>query len=121
MRDQLIAPLEDIVSASQVLLADTSLNVHQEKIVQSIHGVAFDMFGLTVSIPDLTWDRAREIFSFESRSHLASIIGYAEALLEGEEGPLDDGQQEQLTVIWTNGKQLYDTLTEILDDAHANG
>jgi signal transduction histidine kinase len=114
MRDELIAPLETIVDASRTLLSDTMLTVMQEKMLQSIHTVSFDMFDLIVSIPDLTWDRAAEIFSFETRSNLASIIGYAEMLLEEEEGPLDESQHELMDAIHASATQLVDRLTRML-------
>ena len=113
MKDELIAPLEAIVNASRELLSETSLSVMHEKMLQSIHTVSFDMFDLVVTIPDLTWDRAVEVFSFETRSNLTSIIGYAETLLE-EDDMLSDQQRGMVNDIHAQATHLTTRLTELL-------
>ena len=111
MRDDLLTPLEQISTAAEHLLADTDLSFEQEQIVQSVHHVAREMVELVVSIPDLTWDKAREVFSFESRSHLASIIGYAEVLLD--DSKLDSQQVEYVKQVQSSGKHVLSRLASL--------
>jgi len=70
-----------------------------------------------VSIPDLTWDKTRELLSFETRSHLSSIIGYAEVLLEEGEDTMTEQQRELLRMIRSGGKQILKRLTSLSEDS----
>jgi hypothetical protein len=106
MKDELLTPLETTIHSAQTLLAETNLTVSQERFVQAILTVCRNIFDLLVSIPDLANDKAKEVLSYELRSNLASVIGYAEVLLDETDGPLDENQREHVQEIRAGGKQL---------------
>jgi len=70
-------------------------------------------------------DRLREVdrlkseflasMSHELRTPLNSIIGFADVLLEGIDGPLNDRMSEDVTLIRDSGKHLRTLIGEILD------
>lgn len=117
--EELITPLERINVTGKSLLADTELTFAQERIVQSIVTVTQTLYELVITIPDLTWDKARELLSFETRSHLASIIGYAEVLLD-EEGTLSEIQNSHMKAIREDGKLLLERLTKLEQEPPAS-
>lgn len=53
--------------------------------------------------------------SHELRTPLNSIIGYAEVLLDGVDGDLEEEAQEDVTAIYDSGKHLLSIINEILD------
>jgi len=115
MRDELLNPLYNVLSASDYLLKETILNDLQRKFLHSIHTVSQDMQQLIVMTPPelLTIERAREMFSYETRELLASMIGYAEVLESEAEGKLDTTQHEQVRIIHTNATVLVNIIAEI--------
>lgn len=118
MLEQLLTPLGRIISAADAILTTTVLDDElQRKFIHSIFTVATDMRAMVVATPDLTWDKARVLFSYESRQHLASIIGYAEVMLEEDEGVLNDDQRQRLITIHKNGKIILKRLMDISGDS----
>jgi len=117
MRDELLTPLNQVLASADTMLQDTILNDLQRKFLHSIHTVAQDMQQLIVMTPPelLTIERAREMFSYETRELLASMIGYAEVLESEEEGALDEAQHQQVQVIRDNATALLDVITEIIE------
>ncbi len=67
----------------------------------------------------LELDRMKSMFiastSHELRTPLNSIIGFSSILLEGWEGELSQGQNEQIDLIHTAGKQLLALINDIID------
>jgi hypothetical protein len=114
MKNELVAPLQAVLHATDALMVDTdgSLNALQSQCVRAIHQVAGMLMELIVSIPDLNWDKAREMLDFETRSHLASIIGYAEVLLDQDEGPLTSEQEHLVHQIRAGGKLVLNRLAK---------
>ncbi len=53
--------------------------------------------------------------SHELRTPLNSIIGYAEVLLDGIDGELNDDMEEDVTAIHSSGKHLLNLINDILD------
>lgn len=53
--------------------------------------------------------------SHELRTPLNSIIGYAEVILDGIDGPINDDVQEDVTAIYGSGKLLLNLINDILD------
>jgi signal transduction histidine kinase len=51
----------------------------------------------------------------ELRTPLNSILGFAEVLLSGIEGPLSTGQRENLVVISRTGRRLQDLFDEVIE------
>ena len=115
MKYELLIPLNTIIEDSDELLVRTTLNEFQRQSVESIHSATVEMRDLIVSAPDFTWEMAQHVLSYETRSQLASIIGYAEMLLDGTEGDLDDIQFNLLREIRASGNLLYDRLSRLLD------
>ncbi len=68
-------------------------------------------------------DRARAAFlammSHELRTPLTSVMGYAELLLEGLAGPINDEQREHLQTILGKSEQLLGVIGALLDVARA--
>ncbi|MBC8099501.1 MAG: hypothetical protein H7Y11_08660 [Armatimonadetes bacterium] len=98
--------LLEISHSADALLLDTNLNDAQHGFVQAMYADAKRMLDMVVSFPDVNSPRALEVFSYESRSHLSSIIGYAELLLDGDEGSLDDFQVACVMRINAAGAQI---------------
>lgn len=112
MRDNLLNPLKKIDSAAAALLSETDLNFDQEQIISMVQTGTATLTELVVTMPDFTLERARDVMSFESRSHLASIIGYAEVLLE-QTDTLSQRQQDLLHTIRASGKQVLAQLIQL--------
>ena len=117
MRDELVYPLGEVLDSSDFLLRETILNDLQRKFVHNIHHVAEDMLQLIVATPPelLTIERAREVFSYETREILSSMIGYAEVLQSEEEGELNRTQQQYMEHIHINATELLDVITNLID------
>jgi signal transduction histidine kinase len=118
MKDELLAPLSTIIQAAEVLISDETDGIDapiQLKFLHTIHSDAVQLYDVVVSLPDLTWERAKEVLSYESRSHLASIIGYAEILLDEADGPLTDKQKEIVERIDASGRRLLSRLSDMWD------
>ncbi|MBC7871073.1 MAG: hypothetical protein H7Y09_09570 [Chitinophagaceae bacterium] len=115
MRDHLVPLLQEIIDNTAVLMSQTDMEDLQHKFIEGMHSKAGEMLNLLISIPDFTWDRAKEVVSYESRSHLTSILGYAEELLEEPDSPLTANQRERVQQIHRRGRMLMHRLTEVLD------
>lgn len=117
MRERFLKPLGAIAKVCEALLAAQTLNVAQERMIQAIIMAAQTMADSIISFPDEPLEQSSAVLSYETRSHLASIIGYAEALLDGTEGVLTEPQAEQILMIRAYGKQLINTLARIVSSA----
>lgn len=117
MFNALFNPLSAIIQDSDTLLAQDYglLNTVQERFIESIMAVARDLQSLFASMSGLSNEAAAELLSYETRSHLASIIGYAEVLLDQTEGALTDEQAHFVQQIRANGTQLLTYVTNLLD------
>jgi signal transduction histidine kinase len=115
--DDLLTPLHHIIHSAQTLLSEEYglLNVGQTRMVESIARVARDMLTLFVSIPDLTSDEAKKLVSYETRTNLASVIGYAEVLLDETEGMFTPEQAGHAHHIRASGKQLLTRVSTLID------
>lgn len=70
---------------------------------------------MVVSFPGMEGEHNREVFSYEARSHLTSIIGYAELLLDEDDGELDTSQRDYIGQVQMVGKRLVRFLPEIME------
>lgn len=113
----LIAPLKTMLDAADGLRQDVddALNTVQSRVVEAIHRTAKDLYETVISIPDVTWEKARKRLDYEARSHLASIIGYAEVLLEQNDGAINDDQRIHLQRIRAAG---LDVIRQLAPDEH---
>lgn len=115
MHEEFLKPLNDIIQASEELLTHTELDELQRKFVLTIHTLATQLRDMVFSIPDFSWERAREIFSFETRSHLNTIIGYSEELLDLAGDSINEEQQNLVRHIENSGRTLLDSMTRLIN------
>lgn len=109
MNDDLFAPLDRIMRSADAIMSDETvgeLNPFQWKFVNAIQTASREIGELLISASSLSGDKAQEVLSFELRSHLSSVIGYAESLLEETDGELTPVQRQQVLDIGTNGREL---------------
>ena len=114
--DDILQPLVRIIHQSNTLLLDTDFNDLQRKFIHTIYTSSTNLRDLFLSILDLQTDSLREFVSFETRSSLASIIGYAEELLDEEEGKLSSHQREVMFEIRTDAKQIEAIFDEVANE-----
>lgn len=113
MQNELMTPINHIIAATQHLRDEATINLAQERLLTAIAHVAGEMRTLILAIPDPNWDKAREVLSFEARGYLASIIGYAEMLLDEDDGTLNTDQIQYAHQIRANGKSLLARLIKL--------
>jgi len=106
-----------IFSAYQVYLTS---KMHIESVRESYREVVAKAEKLEESLTRLKeLDQLKSNFlatvSHELRTPLTSIIGYAEMLIEGLAGPLQEEQLEYLQTIMEKGERLLHLITSILD------
>jgi signal transduction histidine kinase len=94
-----------------------TLNVEQERITNLIASAAASMSEMVVSFPEDMSASAQEVFSFEARSSLATIIGYSELLLEAIDGTLNEDQRQYVRDIRTAGSKMLGILVRAVDQA----
>jgi len=116
MRDELLYPLNQVLESADILLTNTILNDLQRKFLHDIHTVAQNLQHLIVmTSPELmTIERARELFSFETRELLSSMIGYAEVLESEEDGELSQIQHQHVANIHAHSVELLSVITDII-------
>lgn len=114
MQDEMLKPLTDIRQAAEAVL-ETELDDLQRNYIEATRDSARGMIELIVSFPAVEWERGREVFSYEARSHLSSIIGYAELLLDEDDGPLSEHQRVNIHRIRTAGKHLLRLILKVVD------
>lgn len=116
-REEFLNSLNTIILACEAMTneADSELNFYQERFIDAMLRAAVTMRDLIISIPDM--GNAREILSYEARSNLASIIGYAEVLLDQVEGTLSATQQRHVQAIRANGAQMLNLLIRLMNSA----
>ncbi|MBZ0282700.1 MAG: hypothetical protein K8L97_18305 [Anaerolineae bacterium] len=120
MRERFLKPLAAIGEICERLLtADEVLNLAQERFIESIATAAQIMTDSIISFPDTELENAGEVLSYEARSHLASIIGYAESLLDEFDGTLTAAQAEQIQSIRTHGTRMITLLARIVNSVES--
>lgn len=108
--DDLYRLLATMIDISEELLLEPSLNDMQRKFLVHIYEGGIELRDLFLSFPDFTMERARELISFETRSQLAGVIGYAEVLLDETDGELTGFQRAKVHDIRSAGKELLNML-----------
>ena len=114
MLNELLTSSNTIISAADELLTQTTISHLQRKFALSIASEAKELHSLIVTLSESTMEQAKQMLSFDGRSHLTSIIGYAEVLLDEVEGELTDHQSDLLYEIEAHGKQLLVQISEIV-------
>ena len=113
MLHELLTLSNSIIATADELLTESTITHLQRKFALSIASEAKELHSLIVTIPDSTVEQAKHILSFDGRSHLTTIIGYSEVLLDEFEGELTDHQSDLLYEIQANGKQLLVQISEL--------
>jgi len=108
MPDNLLISLQQLITHADNLLTHTELDDLQRKFINAIFSSAQELRNLIISLPDSTWERTHHILNFEARSHLASIMGYAEEMLDDPDTPISDQQKTTLQQIQTHSERLLD-------------
>lgn len=103
MENDLLTPLQSVIQASEALMT-TSLSRSQDQVNRTIHRVAADLFRKLKAIPDVHQDT--RLLSFETRSHLATMTGYAEMLLDDAPGALTPEQVRLLQTIRSGSNRI---------------
>lgn len=118
MQKQLLNSTDTITTVCETLLAETDgpLSVYQQRMAEAMLQAAHALHDLLVSLPDTETANVKKLLSYEARSHLASIIGYAEVLLDEEdEEALHDKQREEAQAIQAAGKQMLNQIIRFMD------
>jgi signal transduction histidine kinase len=115
MQDALLPPLKEITRTADVLLLETDLNDTQRRFLQAVYDAAKTMLDMVVSFPTIDNERAFEVFAYEVRSLLASMIGYVELLLDEDDGALSESQRVSVNRIRAAGKQIVRSLPEVME------
>lgn len=113
MIDDLLIPLEHIIAYTDALLTQSELDELERKFIHAMFTGAEELRDLIITLPDLTWERVQEILSFEARSHLASIIGYVEDMLDDPDTQLDAQQLAILQQIQADSEQLLERVIQL--------
>jgi signal transduction histidine kinase len=113
MSDELLAPLNWMISITDKLLTESNLNDLQRKFLVHISDETKELRMLILSFSDVNTEQAKEMMSYEGRSQLTSIIGYSEVLLDEIEGVLSDEQRDLLHEVHSSGRQLLIQLSEL--------
>jgi hypothetical protein len=66
---------------------------------------------------DVYSENARRFLSYETREMLATVLGFAEMLIDGEYGQLNTGQIQQLYLMRAESKRLLIWLNELFDQS----
>lgn len=106
MQERLLQPLTEIIRTADRLLLESDLNDTQRVFLQAAYDSATKMMEMVVSFPVVDGEHANEVFSYEARSHLASIIGYAELLLDEDDGELNTSQRDYIGQVQMVGKRM---------------
>jgi signal transduction histidine kinase len=115
MTETLFAPINWIVTITDKLLTEATITDKQRKFLLSIASEAKELHSLILSIPDLSMEQDKQMMSYDGRSHLTSIIGYSEVLLDEIEGELSDSQRNLLREIRSNGRELLVQISELVE------
>ena len=115
MEDDPLATLNTIADSSGKLLSEKLglLTPAQIRAVEAITASAREIAEALVILFDPS-EQAKTLLSYETREHLAAIMGYAEMLLEGGDGALNPTQTQHLHLIRANGKMLLIWLDDFL-------
>jgi hypothetical protein len=97
------------------MLRDSAFNATQQHYLNAIASEAQAMLKMMSTLPDVSIERVRRTLDFESRSHLNVMIGFCDALLDEEDGELDDIQREQLNDLLNRSYELLSHLTEMAE------
>lgn len=116
MLEQLLAPLNWVIAVVDKLLTEETFNEMQRTFLFNIATQAHELRSLLLTVPAISLEKGRQLLSFEGRSHLASIIGYTEELLEELEGGLSDEQRELLLEVRSSSLQLLSQLESTIEE-----
>lgn len=104
MDAELLASLQHMQTIADRLLARATVTDLERKFLTNIADETRELLLLIISLPDYDHERVKSILSYEGRSRLSSIIGYAEVLLE--ENDFQPAIRDQLESLHAGGEQI---------------
>lgn len=116
MLEDLLAPINWIIGIIDKLLTEETVNDAQRTFLVNSSKQAHELRSLLLTAPVPSKDKGREVLSFEGRSHLSAIIGYAEELLDEVEGELSDDQRDLLFEVRSSCHQLLSQLQSFIEE-----
>lgn len=115
MEKTLLEPLTSMHHTCDTLLRESTLNELQRKFLAAIADEIRELQTLIITVPDVKWARAQEMLSYEGRSRLSSIMGYADVLLEEDDGSLSADQRAALDDVRAKGWEILVRLEDLFD------
>lgn len=109
MAEQLLAPLNWLIGMVEMLLREEGFTEKQQEFLVNISKEA-EALREILHDPEF---KPKEALSFNGRSHLSSIVGYTEELLDEIEGELNDDQRDLLFEVRSSAKQLLEEIKKI--------
>jgi|GEM_PF-1346245 hypothetical protein len=91
-----------------------TITSEQRRVLEQMKGAATQFELLVTYADDTASANARRFLSYETRETLATVLGYAEMLLDGLYGPVNEDQKQQVNAVRANGKMLLVWLDELL-------
>lgn len=116
MVEDLLAPLNWTIGIIDKLLTEETFNDMQRTFLVNSSTQAHELRSLLLTVPALPSDKGRELLSFDGRSHLSTIIGYTEELLDEIEGELSDDQRDLLFEVRSSCMQLLSQLQSSIEE-----
>lgn len=115
MVEELLTPLKSVIKVVDTLLEEDTFNDMQRTFLYNISTEAHKLQSVLLTIPDLSYENAKHLLSFEGRSHLSSVIGYTEELIEEAEGQLNDEQGTVLEQVRNKSIHLLEQLEAVIE------
>ncbi|NDJ59539.1 MAG: hypothetical protein GYB67_00350 [Chloroflexi bacterium] len=114
MDDELMQPVQSITTTTRSLLSEETglLTPAQIRCTEAIDKAAWEITTVFISLPEYQSAQAKTLLNFETRANLNAIIGYAELLLSGEDGPLNGDQEENVRSIRAQSRVLLARLND---------
>jgi len=115
MTSNLLPHLRKMLKAADDLLMEAVLSDTQRRFAKYIADETTELRNLILSTSNLGGERLKVLLSYDGRSRLSAIMGYADVLLEDDE-PLTPEQRRLVQMIHSSGKQTLIYLSELLED-----
>ena len=113
MANGFLAPLNWLSTITEKLLQEDTFNDMQRNFLMNINKEAKAFQMLVLATSDTNDDQSTQVLSFEGRSHLNNIMGYAEELIDEVEGELTDEQRDLVFEVRSSARQLIEMLDKM--------
>lgn len=106
MAERMLAPINWIVGIVDKLLSEDTFNDKQQIFLMTIEKEAQALQTLIATFEEQEQAKAKETLNIDGQSHLSSIIGYTEKLLDEVESKQMDTQRDLLFEMRFQARQL---------------